>query len=466
MTKDDVRAAAKRLVDFHERFAPTFGKDQAQDNAFTYIKGLTICPERKRIEPIALNVGKGNVSAMQKFINSGPWDHEDIQADLQHVFAKELVPTAVGSPIGVVGVVDESGFTKKGDKSAGVARQHNGRLGKEDNCQVGVFLTAVTPGGAALLAHQLFLPEHWCEQTPESKERRNAAHVPPGIEFRTKPQIATHLIRTVAVLDSVQLDWVIADELYGRNGQFLDELEALSQNYVVEVPVTTHVWTTDPTLSVPAYSGRGRIPTRPAPNSSISVKQVAASLPAEAWRTLVVAQGTKGPLAFEFAAVRIWQRRHDKPGPQGWLVIRRSLDPTPEIKYYISNALETTPLEVLAQVACTRFRVEEFFEDAKTYLGMTQYETRSWTGWHHHMSLVALAHLFITLVRKDLRKETPALTLDRTVRLLKSAMKLPHLDEDHALWLVDYYVRRNEIARKSHEKTWMASRPNVKLLPL
>ena len=196
------------------------------------------------------------------------------------------------------------------------------------------------------------------------------------------------------------------------------------------------------------------------------MKQVGASLPAEAWRTLVVGQGTKGPLAFEFAAVRIWQRRHDKPGSQGWLVIRRSLDPKPEIKYYISNAPETTPLEVLARVACKRFRVEEFFEDAKTYLGMAQYETRSWTGWHHHMSLVALAHLFITLVRKDLRKETPALSLDRTVRLLKSAMKLPHLDEDHALWLVDYYVRRNEIARKSHEKTWMARRPHVKLLPL
>ena len=107
MTKDDVRAAAKRLVEFHEQFALTFGKDQAQDNAFTYIKGLMICPERKSIEPIALNVGNGNVSAMQKFINSGPWDHEEIQADLQHVFAKELVPTAAGSPIGVVGVVDE-----------------------------------------------------------------------------------------------------------------------------------------------------------------------------------------------------------------------------------------------------------------------------------------------------------------------------------------------------------------------
>src|SRR5215469_11845826 len=101
MTKDDVRAAADRLLDFHERFAPTFGKAQAQDNAFTYIKGLMICPDRKSIEPIALNVGNGNVSAMQKFINSGPWDHEDVQADLQDVVAKELVPTAAHCPMGV-----------------------------------------------------------------------------------------------------------------------------------------------------------------------------------------------------------------------------------------------------------------------------------------------------------------------------------------------------------------------------
>src|ERR1035441_2801220 len=157
MTQDEVRAAAERLVEFHERFAPLFGKEQAQDHAYTYVKGLMICPERKSIEPIALNVGDGQVSALQKFINIAPWDHGDVQAEVQSVFADELVPTAVGSPIGTVGVIDESGFAKKGDHSAGVDRQHNGRLGKEDNCQVGVFLVGVTPGGSALLDHQLYL---------------------------------------------------------------------------------------------------------------------------------------------------------------------------------------------------------------------------------------------------------------------------------------------------------------------
>src|SRR5256714_3227965 len=201
MTKDDVRAAAERLVEFHERFAPLFGKERAQDTATGYVKGLMVCPERKSIEPIALNVGNGNVSAMQKFVNIAPWDHGDIQAEVQAVFAEELVPTAADSPIGVVGVVDESGFAKKGDHSAGVARQHNGRLGKEDNCQVGVFLVGVTPVGTALLDHRLSLPEPWCEDSEAAHQRRDRAHIPEGIVFQTKPRIAAGLIRQTALLD-------------------------------------------------------------------------------------------------------------------------------------------------------------------------------------------------------------------------------------------------------------------------
>ena len=154
---------------------------------------------------------------------------------------------------------------------------------------------------------------------------------------------------------------------------------------------------------------------------------VAAELPAEAWQALQVREGANGPLVFEFAAVRVWAVRHRKPGPPVWLLIRRSLEAEPEVKYYVSNADAETPLGVLALVACTRHRVEEFFEDGKSYLGMAQYETRSWVGWHHHMTLVALAHLFVTLTRRRSRKKTPELTLDRTVRLLQRAMEDPGL---------------------------------------
>ncbi len=286
-----------------------------------------------------------------------------------------------------------------------MARQHNGRLGKEDNCQVGVFLVGVTPGGSAMLDHQIYLPESWCEDTEACRKRREKVQIPETVAFQTKPQIAAGLIRMAILLGVVTLDWITADEEYGRNGEFLDELETLGHRYVVEVPIHTTVWTEDPASCIPPSSGRGRVPTLPSREAVASVVMVASDLSSEAWQTLKIRQGAKGPLAFEFAAGRVWAVRHRKAGPPVWLLVRRSLDPTPEVKYYISNADVSTPLAVLAEVACTRHAVEDYFEDAKSYLGMAQYETRSWVGWHHHMSLVAMAHLFVTLTRHELKKK-------------------------------------------------------------
>jgi SRSO17 transposase len=466
MTEDEVRAAAERLVDIHQRFAPLFGKEQAQDHSYTYVKGLMICPDRKSIEPIALNVGNGQVSALQKFVNIAPWDHEDVQAELQAAFAEDLVPTAATDPVGVVGVIDESAFTKKGDQSVGVARQHNGRLGKEDNCQVGVYLVGVVPGGTALLDHQLFLPESWCEPTEAAGRRRAKVYVPESVGFQTKPQIAAGLIRRAVALDQVPLDWITADELYGRSGEFLDELEALERKYVVEIPVTTTVWTADPATCIPPYRGHGPVPTLPSRESVRSVREIVSQWEPGRWYRLCVGQGAKGPLVYEFAAKRVWAVRHGKAGPPCWLVVRRSLEATPEVKYYISNGAEETPLGVLARVACARHRIEEFLEDSKSYLGMAQYETRSWIGWHHHMSLVGMAHWFITLTRRDLKKKVPELTLDRMVRLLREAIEIPGLSRGMAIRLMEYHIRRNEIARKSHTKTWMANHPKLKYLLL
>ena len=404
MTPDDVRAAAEQLVEFHERFAPLFGKEEAQDHSYTYLKGLMCCPERKSIEPIALCTGTGQVSGLQKFIAVAPWQSDDVQAEIQSAFADELVPSTAGTPIGTVGVIDESGFAKKGTKSAGVARQHNGRLGKEDNCQVGVFLIGVTPAGVALLDHRLYLHGSWYEGD-EAARRRAEAHIPEDLPFRTKPEIAGELVRDVSALGIVGLDWVTADEEYGKNGDLLDELERLGQRYVMEVPTTTTVWTEDPASCVPPYSGRGQPPRRPKREAVCSVAGLAAGLPADAWRRLQVREGAVGPLVFEFAAVRVWAVRHRKPGPPIWVLVRRSLEETPEVKYYVSNGGAGTPLGVLALVACTRHRVEDFFEDGKGYLGMAQYETRSWVGWHHHMTLVGLAHLFVSLTRLRLKKK-------------------------------------------------------------
>jgi SRSO17 transposase len=312
----------------------------------------------------------------------------------------------------------------------------------------------------------LFLPEAWCEPTREAEDRRSRAHIPEDVTFRTKPRIAAELVRQVAVLDQVRLDWVVADEHYGRAGHFLDELEELGQSYVVEVPVTTAVWTVDPAACIPAYSGRGRQPTAPARDAVRTVAARAAELSASTWQTLQVREGTVGPLVFEFAAVRVWSMRHRKPGPPAWLLIRRSLEEKPEVKYYVSNAPAETPLSTLALVACTRHRVEDFFEDCKSYLGMAQYETRSWIGWHHHMTLVGLAHLFVTLTRRRLRHHVSELTLDRTVRLLEAALEEPELKLCRAIELVDYHVRRNKVAKASHEKTWKKKHKDVVFLRL
>ena len=169
--------------------------------------------------------------------------------------------------------------------------------------------------------------------------------------------------------------------------------------------MTTAFWTTDPAGCVPEYSGRGRKPTNPIRDAVRTAGVLAVELPADSWQAFQVREGAVGPLVFEFAAVRAWGMRHRKPGPPCWLLIRRSLGTNPEFRYYVSNADGETPLSTLALVACTRCRVEEFFEDCKSYLGMTQYETRSWVGWHHHMTLVGLAHLFVMLARKRLREK-------------------------------------------------------------
>ena len=162
------------------------------------------------------------------------------------------------------------------------------------------------PGQIAMLEHRLFLPESWCAATVEAKARRDQAHIPDDLEFRTEPQIAAELVRNVVVLGQVQLDWIVADEEYGRAGHFLDELESLEQRYVLEVPVTTAVWTADPAECIPAYSGRGRKPTLPARDAVRRVGALAAELPGCAWQALRVREGALGPLVFEFAAVRVW----------------------------------------------------------------------------------------------------------------------------------------------------------------
>lgn len=417
MTTNELRAAAGELVRLHERFAPLFGRKEPRLQSLVYLQGLLLAPGRKSAEPMALifgepeedGISQNQVLALQRFLTYSPWDWHGIHREIQAVFAQELMPSTNEWPIGTVGVIDESGFVKQGTHSVGVQRQYCGRVGKRENCQVGVFLVGVTPAGTALLEQQIYLPETWANDA----DRRQETAVPEDIVFQNKAQIAIELLQRTRRHGLVNFDWITADEWYGQKGSFLDALESMQQRYVVEVPVNTTVWTVDPETQVPAHEGRrgpvAKGPTRDRARECVrSVRDIAQSLPPSAWHCLQLRMGAKGPLVFAFARVRVWAVRHRRPGPGCWLLLRRSLEPDGEVKYYISNAAIEEPLETMALVTGTRYRVEEYFEDGKGYLGMAQYEARAWSSWHHHMSLVALAHLFVTLTRLRLKKKLPS----------------------------------------------------------
>lgn len=217
MTTDELRAAAGELVTLHQRFAPLFGRTEARAQALVYLRGLFLAQGRKSAEPMALvfgtpdedeGLGSNQVLALQRFLTAAAWQPAAVQREIQTVFAEQLRPAAAAWPIGTVGVIDESAFVKKGTESVGVARQYCGRLGKTENCQVGVFLVGVTPAGTALLEHQLYLPKTWAKDRPRRKKTR----VPKDLKFRTKPQRAIALYDRVHAAGQVSFDWVTADE--------------------------------------------------------------------------------------------------------------------------------------------------------------------------------------------------------------------------------------------------------------
>lgn len=229
---------------------------------------------------------------MQEFLTDSPWEASDVFQEIQAVFAEELVPTTAQWSLGTVGVIDESGFEKAGTESVGVARQWCGRLGKTENCQVGVFLVGVTPGGVAGLDAQLFLTE----ERAADREHRRKTHVPKEVRFQTKPQLAAEMIRRTRTAGKVSLDWIVADSLYGDSGEFLDFLEGIPQRYLLEVKKNTLVWTVDPATlpgKTPGPKARKKLGSYRY-HEVRSVQEVAAALPAEAWRPLKFAKGATG----------------------------------------------------------------------------------------------------------------------------------------------------------------------------
>jgi SRSO17 transposase len=401
VTGKDLAALLPELEAFHARFGRFFCRSEGRRWGQRYLAGLLLPIARKNVENVAEQVG-APPRKLQQLISDSPWDDAGCVVELQRLVGEEL-----GAPDGVV-VIDDTGFAKKGTRSAGVGRQYSGTLGRRDNCQVGVFLGYASRHGHTLVDRRLYLLEDWF--AAGAAERRRRAGVPEQLGFATKPELAAELLGAADAAGVLPFGWVTADAAYGDCHDLRQVVADLGRWYVVEVSSTAEVYDRDPAWQVPARRpGRGRPPSRPRPTPSsapaLLVREVVAGLAASAWVRHRVTEGAKGPREYEFARVRMVEKRHRAPGPAGWLLARRPVGGG-EVKYYLSNAPATVALAELAWVGCLRWTVEEDFELAKGEVGLDDYEVTKLRGWYHHVTLALLALAFVKFVQR--KWERPA----------------------------------------------------------
>ena len=378
--------------EFHSFFAPAFGRKQWREHSRDYLRALLVqSQERRNAENLSESVGV-SARALQRFLTEARWDDGAVIGRLQEYLAPKLAhPEAVW-------VFDGSDFPKQGRKSAGVARQYCGRLGKVANCQAGMFLAYVSPRGRALVDKRLYLPESWtsdrgrCEVAGVPEDRRS---------YRSKTELALEMLKRARERGQLDAPWAAGDDAFGMSPSFRDGLAAQGMLYVLDVPAGTTVWPLEPAWTKPAYQGCGR-PRKPKLEGGQrrTMEERSDELPEEAWREVTVAEGTQGPRTYRFSAQRIRETRNRKPGEVAWAIYRRNLDGS-EPRYYLSNAPEDTPLETLAHVGGSRWRIETEFETEKSDVGLDEYETRTWSGWHHHIALCLLGGAFLLSLQQD-----------------------------------------------------------------
>jgi len=447
LTSRDVSGLLDQLATYHALFVPAFARSEQTYWAEMYLHGLLSQCERKSIEPMALHLGV-SIRPLQHFISQSTWSIEPIVA--QH---QRLVGSTLTEEDGVF-LVDECGVVKQGHDSVGVAPQYCGSVGKVANAQVGVYLGYASRKGYTLLAGQLFIPELWFSEAYADK--REATEMPSTLESQTKPEIALELLRQAVARGSVRARWLAADALYGNSVAFRDGVAALSLYYFTAISCDTLIWRRQVALVVPSYSGKGPKPRKlrlkTPTNAPYQVDELAKRLPKSAWKRTTIKEGSKGPIVSDVAIVRVTEVRDGLPGPRLWLVIRRNVADPSDVRYYLSNAPETTTEAELARLLGMRWPVELTFEQGKQEVGLEDYEVRRWQGWHHHMVMVMLAHHFLVWVRVAWKDRAPALTLNQVRLLLVSVLPRAVFDAERALFLVQYYQRRNHAAYLSHRR--------------
>lgn len=408
MDATEISCLGTRLTRFLRRFADCFGRSEPREHLRTYIRGQLSDLPRKSVEPIALTAGTPP-RTLQRFLESVQWDEQRLRDRQQQFVARAHAhPKAIG-------VIDESGNPKKGRHTAAVKRQWCGRTGKIDNCVMGVHLSYVAGDFQCLLDSDLFLPKDWAHDPV----RRAAAFIPEDAVYRKKADIALAQIQR-ALSNGIRVAAWTFDEFYGRDGGFLDGLEALGQNYVAEVPSTFTGWLHEPlvllrpTPQEMRKTGRKRRFPRLARKAlpACEVRNLVTCsrvFQKQKWRAFRIKDGEKGPMVWEGKHAVFYRKRSDGlAGPAGSLIVVRNVLDRCEIKFFVSNRVppsQGVSLEGLLWVAFSRWPIERCFQQAKDELGMDHFEVRGWRGIHRHLYITQLSHLFCARERLRLREK-------------------------------------------------------------
>jgi SRSO17 transposase len=343
-------------------------------------------------------------------------------------------------------LVDESGLEKKGEHSVGVARQWNGRLGKVDNCQVGVFAALGRGTRATLIDYRLYLPASWSEDAPRCKK----AGIPESFcQFKTKSELALEMVRHQRQ-QGIQFAWVGADGGYGKEPAFLRGLDAMDEIFVVDVHKDQLIYLEDPqpTIQQKQNKKRGRKTSRyQAQTQPVRVDKWKEAQPEEAWQRYKLRDSTKGELIVEILHQRVWLWGKNETHAHHWhLLVRRELNSQETCKYTLSNAPAETGTQQLAQMQGQRYWIERAFEDGKSESGMADYQARKWHSWHHHMALVSMAMLFMVEERERYQEEIPLLSCNDIETLLRTFLPRRDIDPDEIVRQMEKRHRRRQAA--------------------
>jgi SRSO17 transposase len=404
MTPAQLRRIRTRLTTFAEDLFQSIPRKDQRRWGQSYLRGLLLDGKRKSIQPMATRLAKGDPQAdayaleqaLQQFVNQSPWDPAAVRRRLAQRMTAAIHPQAW--------VIDDTGFPKFGRYSVGVAPQYCGALGKVANCQVGVSVHAATDQVSCPLDWRLFLPEEWDADV----ERRRKAHLPEAERHRPKWQLVLDMLDELGGW-GLQAPVILADAADGEVGQFRLGLEQRELAYVVQVPGTISAYAQDVAPETVPYAGRGRPPVARYLKPRWSLRQLVLDVGTAAATTLAWREGANGQqlrsrfvaLRVRPAGVRLRRATRGEELPVRWLLAEWP-DGEPEpVKYWLASLLETIPLEQLVGLAKLRWRVEHDYRELKDALGLDHFEGRSFMGWHHHVTLVSVAHAFVTLQRLD-----------------------------------------------------------------